>query len=81
MVEANTAGDGIERRIQYATFRTDKAPSPGYSPELISNQVKQAYYDDLDSQPFEDAEYDTLLKVFKRNVKAAPTSPFLGTRQ
>lgn len=82
MVEAKpAAGDGIERKIQYAKFRTDKAATEGYSPELISNQVKPEFYDNLDGQTFQDAEYDTLLKVFKRNVTEMPQAPFLGTRQ
>ena len=48
MVEANPDADGIRRHIQYATFRKDKAPSDGYSAELISNRVDPKYYDDLD---------------------------------
>jgi hypothetical protein len=40
-------GDGVVRNVQYATFRTDKAPSPGYSAELISNRVDPKYYDNL----------------------------------
>ena len=52
MVEANpNTGDGVVRNIQYATFRKDKAASPGYSAELISDRVDPKYYDDLDGQP------------------------------
>lgn len=83
MVEANpsTAGDGIERRIQYATFRTDKEPSPGYSAELISNRVPKEFYDNLEGQRNSYSDYDTLLKLFKRNVAALPNEKFLGTRE
>jgi hypothetical protein len=49
MVEATSSGDGVVRNFQYAKFRTDKAATPGYSAELISNQVEPAFYDDLDS--------------------------------
>ena len=81
MVEAVPQGDGIERRIQYASFRTDKAPSPGYSAELISNRVDPRYYDDLAAQPKASADCDTLLKLFKRNVVQRPNANFLGQRE
>ena len=52
MVEANpNTGDGVVRNTQYASFRKDKAASPGYSAELISDKVDPKYYDDLDGQP------------------------------
>ena len=42
MVEANpNQGDGIVRNTLYANWRKDKAPSPGYSAELISKNVPQ----------------------------------------
>ena len=63
-------GDGIVRSFQYARFRTDKAPEPGYSAELISNNVPPEYFDNLEGQDMHAhaAETDTLLKLFKRNV-------------
>ena len=81
MVEANSNGDGINRRIHYAKFRTDKAPTPGYSAELISDQIDPANYDDLERHPQNEPENDTLLKIFKRNVSQMANRPFLGTRQ
>ena len=81
MVSANpTEGDGLVRAVQYATFRTDKQPTPGYSAELISNRVDPQYYDDLDARPYPNPECNTFLKVFNRNVQNNPTGPFLGTR-
>ena len=74
-------GDGLVRNIQYAKFRTDKAASPGYSAELISNRVDPAYYDNLEGQPYDNASCDTFLKLFRRNAAAQPNAPFLGTRQ
>ena len=51
--------------VQYASFRKDKDPSPGYSRELISDQVDPKYYDDLGSQPNDLGEgVDTLFKVY-----------------
>ena len=39
MVEADIRGDGAAHAFKYAVFRKDKAPTPGYSPELIYTQV------------------------------------------
>ena len=80
MVSANPQGDGIVRNVQYASFRTDKAASPGYSAELISKRVKPEFYDDLGAQPQLD-NYQTVLQYFKRNVAAMPNEPYLGTRE
>ena len=44
MVEANQ----IERTVQYAKWREDKAAEPGYSKELINISVDPTYYDDLE---------------------------------
>lgn len=41
MVQANGTG------VHYANFRTDKAASPGYSAELISDRVPASHFDDL----------------------------------
>ena len=87
MVSANGSGsapdggDGQVRNIQYAKFRTDKAPTPGYSAELISNRVDKQYYDNLEGQPYENASCDTFLKLFRRNTASQPNAPFLGTRE
>ena len=83
MVSANGSdgGDGQIRRIQYAKFRTDKKPTPGYSAELISNRVSPEYYDNLDGIPYDNASCDTFLKLFRRNAAAFPNDPFLGTRE
>ena len=51
MVEENTAAE--QYSVQYASFRSDKAASPGYSAELISNRVDKAFYDDLSNLPNE----------------------------
>ena len=53
MVESKVdqGGDGVNRPIKYATFRTDKDPEPGYSAELISDRVEAQYYGDLDARP------------------------------
>ena len=68
MVTADPQGDGLVRRVQYATFRDDKPASPGYSRELISNRVDPRYYDDLDGQPLPPNSKETLLATFKANV-------------
>ena len=81
MVEATTAGDGIHRPVQYASFRTDKPAAKGYSAELISDRVDPRYYDNLDAMPGVHPECDTMLKFFKRNVATRANEPFLGTRQ
>jgi len=60
------ADDGIARNIQYASFRTDKEPSPGYSRELINNKVDPKNYDNLGGGLINDPELDTLYKHFKR---------------
>ena len=79
MVSASdNGGDGIVRNVQYASFRKDKAPSEGYSAELISNRVQPEFYDNLVGQ-FQDPN-DTFLKLFRRNATARPNEPFLGTR-
>ena len=82
MVSATgTQGDGLVRNVGYASFRTDKEPSKGYSAELISDNVDPKYYDDMLAQPSLLApEYDTLFKVYRRNVKEQPNQSFLGTR-
>lgn len=80
MVEANPAGDGIERRIHYATWRTDKEPSPGYSRELISDRVDPKDYDDLDVLANIGDHEDTILNLFQRNVREMGDRPFLGMR-
>ena len=81
MVQANPAqGDGIERRVRYASWRTDKEPSPGYSRELISDRVDPKDYDNLDVEANIGQEEDTILNLFRRNVRALGDAPFLGTR-
>ena len=79
MVEANPAGDGINRHIEYATFRTDVPAKEGYSAELISNRVDPQYFDNLDGIPY-DKNCDTMLKIFQRNCAERGNEPFLGTR-
>ena len=81
MVEAVPQGDGVERRIQYASWRQDKDPQEGYSRELISNRVDPRFYDDLGAIPQPFGENDTLFKLFKRNVADRPNENFLGTRE
>ena len=80
MVEANPQSLPYDANVQYGEFRTDKAPAPGYSAELISKLVEAKYYDDLQGQ-FANLEHNTLLKLYRRNVAALATQPFLGTRQ
>ena len=43
--------EDIERTIQYAAFRTDREPEPGYSAELISARIEPKYFDDFDNVP------------------------------
>ena len=75
------ADDGIARNIQYAAFRTDKEPSPGYSRELINVKVDPKNYDNLSGGLINDPELDTLYKHFKRQVTRYPNENFLGTRE
>ena len=81
MVESTQAqGDGVNRPIHYADFRTDKPASPGYSPELLGAHIDPRYYDDLDSYPSTCPGVETLLQCFERNVQENPDAPFLGSR-
>ena len=84
MVEATQVqGDGVERPYQYATFRTDKEPTPGYSRELISVSVPAEFYDNLEGQlpSWERPDLKTLMDAFKANVNERGAEPFLvGTR-
>ena len=42
MVESKQQeGDGVNRPIQYAKFRTDKEPEEGYSAELVSLKLDE----------------------------------------
>jgi len=67
--------------VSYASFRTDKPASPGYSAELISDNIDPKFYDDLMAQPSPlDKDLDTLFKVYKNNVKNHSNMSFLGTR-
>ena len=81
MVESSVEGDGVHRPVHYASFRTDKAASPGYSSELIAKDVDQKYFDDLDSIPPVVPGIETLLQTFERNLAEDPNAPFLGTRE
>ncbi len=65
MVQATTDGDGIRRDVSYASWRSNKPASPGYSQELISDKVDPKFYDDLLGQPNILGEgVDTLFKVY-----------------
>jgi hypothetical protein len=80
MVESTQVeGDGVNRTVEYAAFRTDKEAAPGHSRELISNRVDPKYYDDLDGQPRAE-DNPTILHLFKRNLKLLHDQPFLGSR-
>ena len=82
MVESKQQeGDGVNRPIQYAKFRTDKEPEEGYSAELISLKVDEKHYDDLDARPKPIEGIDTLLDIFNKNLKEGKDEPFLGTRE
>ena len=83
MVESTKAeGDGVNRPISYAKFRTDKEASPGYSAELVSDLLEPQYYDDMRSRPPPEGKEDikTLLDLFNKNVEEGKDDPFLGTR-
>ena len=81
MVESTQEqGDGIVRPISYAHFRTDKKPQTGYSAELVSDQLEEKYYDDMEARPPGKEGVDTMLKLFEENVKQGANDPFLGTR-
>lgn len=83
MVDAKVANydDSVMRKVHYASFRTDKAPAPSHSAELISKDVSPAFYDNLEGHPWHQTDADTLLKLFKKGVKECPNEFFLGTRQ
>lgn len=81
MVEANpSVGDGIQRSVQYAAFRTDKEPTPGYSADLIHKDVDPSCYDDFNKLPVFDTNVNSILDLFLNQVKARPNHPYLGTR-
>lgn len=65
----STDGDGVHRPFEYAKFRTDKAASPGYSAELVSNRVEKMYVDDLSNQPVMQYGGKTLFEMFKQTVQ------------
>ena len=67
--------------FEYAKWRMDKEPSPGYSRELINCKVPEEFYDNLEGMEFEDSQFHTLLQVFRRNVRMLGDEPFLGTRE
>jgi hypothetical protein len=81
MVESNEMGDGVERPIIYAKFRTDKAATPGHSAELVSIDSIPQYFDNIEEMPLINEECNTLLKHFKRHVSQNPEKAFLGTRK
>lgn len=82
MVEANPAGDGEQRTVQYAKWRDDKPAEAGHSRELINVGTEAAYYDNLGAQPYMSERYPdtTIIQCFKRQVANRGDQPFLGTR-
>ena len=82
MVESKQQeGDGVNRPIQYAKFRTDKEPEEGHSAELVSLKLDEKHYDDLDARPKPVEGIDTLLDLFNKNLKEGKDEAFLGTRE
>ena len=70
MVEANQPhGDGIERHVPYAVFRTDKAPEPGYSAELMHHDIPVDCYDDFDKLAVLNNPIKSILEVFLNQVR------------
>ena len=58
MVEANPAGDGEQRTVQYAKWRDDNKPAEaGHSRELINVATTAQYYDNLEAQPYMSERY------------------------
>jgi len=75
------AGDGINRPIRYASFRTDKPATPGHSAELISDTVDPQYFDNLDKVPNDFKKgCSTFLDHFERHVRERPDESYLGYR-
>jgi hypothetical protein len=64
MVESTEKGDGVNRPIKYAAFRTDKEASPGYSAELVSDLLEAKYYDEMNARPKPKEGVETLLHLF-----------------
>ena len=63
MVEA-TAGDGIERHVQYGVWRTDKPADPGYSADLVHYDIPPECYDNFEKLPILDNPTKSILEVF-----------------
>ena len=80
MVESAQSGDGINRPITYAKWRTDIPTVPGHTAELVSVHLDQKFYDNLDDAPGLYGDCDTLLKHFLRHKNLTPDLDFLGTR-
>lgn len=77
MVEATGAQDG---GVQYASFRTDKQPDPGYSADLMDNNTPQDCYDDFSKLSTLDTDVQSILGVFLKQVAEKPNHRFMGTR-
>ena len=66
MVESSE-GDGINRTIQYAKFRTDKPATPGHSAEILDMNAPMEWADKFEEMPLVAyPECDTFLKHFQR---------------
>ena len=66
MVEANVDADGVRRAVQYGIFRTDKQPDPGFSADLVHNEIPADCYDDFNKLPILNTPYKSILDVFLR---------------
>ncbi len=80
MVESSAQGDGINRPVIYAKWRTDLEAQPGHSRELISEMTPKQYWDNHAGMPQHIPECKTCLDYFERSAKLFPNEPFLGTR-
>jgi hypothetical protein len=66
--------------VQYAKFRTDKEIEKGHSAELVSVDLPQRYYDNIEGQEPYRTGCETFLDYFEHNVKERPNDTFLGYR-
>ena len=77
MVEAAPAD---RHPFTYGVFRSDKPADQGFTPDVVHHEIDAKYYDDFNSLPELDSEFQSINQVFESTVKKYPNRPFLGQR-
>lgn len=69
-----------EFTVSYGQLRTDKPEQPGFSAELIPNDLEPEFWDSF-AYPEHSGSNKTLLDYFEHNAAEKPDYPFLGYRE